>query len=207
MVKIGVLALQGDVEEHLRMLRLCGVEAMRVRTPAEVAGVDGLIIPGGESTTVGKLMERFGVDVMVKERAAAGMPLFGTCTGMIVLSSEIVGSQQQRLGLIDLKITRNAFGRQVDSFERDLDIPEVGPEPVRAVFIRAPWIEEAGRDVEVMAELDGKGVMARQGCVLVTAFHPELTGDQRVHQYFIRMVEEAVAAREGAGSKVVTPSG
>lgn len=194
-----MLALQGDVEEHLRMIRQCGGEAVRVRTPAEVAKVDGLVIPGGESTTVGKLMERFGVDVAVKKRSAEGMPIFGTCTGMIVLSSEIVGSQQHRLGLIDLKITRNAFGRQVDSFERDLSIPEVGAEPVRAVFIRAPWIEEAGGEVKVLAEVDGKGVMARQGSVLVTAFHPELTGDTRVHQYFIRMVEDAVASRSEAG--------
>ena len=195
-LRIGVVALQGDVEEHLAMLRRCGVDAVRVRTPEEVADVDGLIIPGGESTTVGKLMERFGVDKAIQKAVHDGVPVYGTCTGMIVLSAEIVDSTQQRLGLIDIKIRRNAFGRQVDSFETDLDIPDLGGKPVRGVFIRSPWIEEAGPRVRVLASIDGKGVMARQGPVLVTSFHPELTADCRIHQYFVQMVRDVVAHRK-----------
>ena len=201
-IRIGVLALQGDVDEHLNMLRECGVEALRVRTPEEIAGVDGLIIPGGESTTIGKLMERFGVDRAVKDAAAAGKPVFGTCTGMIVLSREIIGSHQPRLGLIDTAVVRNAFGRQVDSFEADLHIPEIGPNPIRAVFIRAPWVESSGPEVAILASVNGKGVLARQGPILVSAFHPELTADRRVHEYFIRMVREARAAPAEAPSHI-----
>ena len=208
-VTIGVLALQGDVEEHLTMLRRCGVNAIRVRTPEDIGKIDGLIIPGGESTTVGKLMERFGLDVAIRNAAADGKPIFGTCTGMIVLSREIVDSQQARLGLIDLKVLRNAFGRQVDSFEADLRIPELGPDqeshPVRAVFIRAPWIESAGLGVQILAAIQDKGVLARQGPILVSAFHPELTDDPRIHNYFIRMARESKANRHHPTPKTHHP--
>ena len=191
-VRIGVLALQGDVEEHLDALRRCSVDAVRVRRPEELVQVDGLIIPGGESTTVGKLMQRFGLDLAIMKAAAEGKPIFGTCTGMIVLSREIIGSRQPRLGLIDLSVLRNAFGRQVDSFEANLDIAAIGGPPVRAIFIRAPWIEMAGPGVDVMASVDGKGVMAQQGSVMVSSFHPELTEDCRVHQYFVNLVQTFV---------------
>ena len=190
-LRIGVLALQGDVGEHLAMLERIGVQGVRVRKPQELAEVDGLIIPGGESTTVGKLMERFGLDVAIRDAAGHGLPVYGTCTGMIVLSTEIVGSQQPRLGLIDLRVLRNSFGRQVDSFEMDMEIPGIEGGPVRGVFIRSPWIEEAGPGVDVMARVNGKGVMARQRNILVSAFHPELTGDERVHRYFVEMVRQA----------------
>jgi pyridoxal 5'-phosphate synthase pdxT subunit len=200
-IRIGVLSLQGDVEEHLAALgSLDGVEAVRVRTPEEVASVDGLVIPGGESTTVGKLMERFGVDRAVRAAAADDRPIFGTCTGMIVLARDIVGSQQPRLGLVDISVLRNAFGRQVDSFEADLDVPAIGGPPVRAVFIRAPWIESAGPDVTILASVEGKPVLAREGSVLVSAFHPELTPDTRVHQYFVEMVRQARRRRAGSGA-------
>lgn len=190
---IGVLGLQGDVAEHLAMLEKCGVRTLRVRTPEDLKRVDGLIIPGGESTTIGKLMQRFGLDTAVRDAAASGKPVFGTCTGMIVLSKEIVASDQPRLALIDLTVLRNAFGRQVDSFEADLDVEALGGEPLRAVFIRAPWIEKAGPGVEVLAEVNGKGVLAQEGPVLVSAFHPELTGDTRLHRYFIEMVRRYAA--------------
>lgn len=188
--KIGVLALQGAVQEHLEMLARCGVEdAVPVRSAEEVRGLDGLIIPGGESTTVGKLMERWGIDRAIRERAAEGMPVFGTCTGMILLATRIEGSDQQRLGLIDMEVRRNAYGRQVDSFEAPVEVPELGPDPVPGVFIRAPFATRVGEGVEVMAELEGHPVVTRQGRCLASAFHPELTDDTRMHRYFLDMVE------------------
>lgn len=193
-VHIGVLGLQGDFEKHAEMLsRIEGVNVSIVKTLKEIDLCDGLIIPGGESTTVGKLMERYEIDKAIQRRSAQGMAVFGTCTGMILLSKEIEGSNQQRLGLLDVTVRRNAFGRQVDSFEVDLEIPAISGKPVRAVFIRAPFITETRGRAEVMATLDtGEIVMVRQGNVIAAAFHPELTDDTRVHEYFVQM---AVAGR------------
>jgi 5'-phosphate synthase pdxT subunit len=186
-VTIGVLALQGDVEKHVEMVETCGARALRVRFVREIDLIDGLIIPGGESTTVGKLMARYGMDKKIVERAAEGMPIFGTCTGMILMAKNIVGSDQQRLGLMDSTVLRNAFGRQVDSFEADLDVSCIGGTPVRAVFIRAPYAVEVHGESEVLARCDDKIVLLKQGNLLACAFHPELTEDCRVHQYFIEL--------------------
>lgn len=165
-----------------------GVDARLVKTPAEIESCDGLIIPGGESTTVGKLMERYGIDEAIRKRAAQGMAVFGTCTGMILLAKEIEGSDQQRLGLMDMTVRRNAFGRQVDSFETDLSIPAIGEKPVRAVFIRGPFVIAIRGDAKALAALEtGEIVMVRQGNLLAAAFHPELTADTRVHEYFAKM--------------------
>lgn len=189
-VLIGVLALQGDVEKHVEMVEKCGARALRVRFVDELDIVDGLIIPGGESTTVGKLMARYGIDKKIIERASEGMPVFGTCTGMILLSKEIVGSDQHRLGLMDSKILRNAFGRQVDSFEADLDIDCIAGEPIRAVFIRAPYALSVGDDVEVLARCEDKIVLFKQGNLLAAAFHPEVTDDCRIHEFFINLAKQ-----------------
>jgi 5'-phosphate synthase pdxT subunit len=189
--KIGVLGLQGDVREHLAALKAAGeTDAAEVRTPDEIRGLQGLILPGGESTTVGKLMARFGVDDAIKAEYERGMAVFGTCAGMILLSQRIEGSDQQRLGLMDIGVRRNAFGRQVDSFEADLDIPAVEGGPVHAVFIRAPVILETGPDVERLAETKEGTVLARQGRCLAAAFHPELTADPRLHRLFLDIATE-----------------
>jgi len=191
-VRIGVLGLQGDFAKHIEMLnQLDYVDAAVVRTPEEVLCCDGLIIPGGESTTVGKLMARYGVDEAIRKRAAEGMPIFGTCTGMILLAKEIEDSDQHRLGLMDIAVRRNAFGRQVDSFETDLAIPSIcDSRPVRAVFIRAPIVTRVYGDAEVAARLNsGEIVMVKQGNCLAAAFHPELTDDVRVHAYFVQMAK------------------
>lgn len=189
-VKVGVLALQGAFREHIRMLKQCGAEAIEVRTPEELQAVDGLIIPGGESTTIGKLMVEWGLMEAIKAKAIQGMALYGTCAGMILLSTEIIGSDQPRLGLLDAAVQRNAFGRQKESFEADMEVPEFGEEPVRAVFIRAPYIEKVGPGVKIMAVVNDKIVIARQGKILATAFHPELTQDTRIHEYFLKMIRE-----------------
>lgn len=191
-ITIGVLAVQGAVEKHILTLERCGVRVIPVRFTAELDEVQGLIIPGGESTTVGKLMDRYGLDKKIVERAGQGMPVFGTCTGMILLAKNIVSSDQHRLGLMDTTILRNAFGRQVDSFEADLEIEEIGAPPVHAIFIRAPYATEAGDNVRVLARVDGKMVLVRQDNLLGCAFHPELTDDTRVHEYFIGMVKESL---------------
>jgi 5'-phosphate synthase pdxT subunit len=194
-ITIGVLALQGDVREHMAAIRAAGATAVSVRTREELAAVDGLIIPGGESTTVGKLLERFGLMEPVRAMARGGTPLFGTCTGMILLAREIEGSDQPCVGAMHMAVRRNAFGRQVDSFEADLPIAGLAGGPVRAVFIRAPFITHRDPDVEVLAEVDGHPVLVRQGTLLAAAFHPELTDDVRVHQLFVEMVKAAKAAR------------
>jgi 5'-phosphate synthase pdxT subunit len=188
--KIGVLALQGDVVEHLRALERCGVEAREVKSNADLSAVDALIIPGGESTTVVRLLERFALEEPIIARVKAGMPLWGTCMGMIVAAREVAGLEQRTLGLLDISVRRNAFGRQVASAEEFLAIPVLGGAPFPAVFIRAPWVERAGPGVEILAEVDGHGVFVRQGNVLGTSFHPELTEDPRVHAYFARMLEK-----------------
>jgi 5'-phosphate synthase pdxT subunit len=189
--KIGVLGLQGDVREHLAALKAAGeTDAAEVRAPDEIRGLQGLILPGGESTTVGKLMARFGVDDAIQEEYKRGMAIFGTCAGMILLSQRIEGSDQHRLGLMDIGVRRNAFGRQVDSFEADLNIPAIGDGPVHAVFIRAPVIQDTGPEVERLAELEEGAVLARQGRCLAAAFHPELTPDPRIHRLFLDMARE-----------------
>jgi pyridoxal 5'-phosphate synthase pdxT subunit len=172
---VGVLALQGDFEAHARLLRACGAEPREVRVPEQLAGLDGLIIPGGESTVMTLGIEREGLARPLRDIQAAGTPILGTCAGLIMVDRD-------HLGLMDIRARRNAFGRQIRSFEADL---EVAGEPMRAVFIRAPWIEEAGEGVEVLAEIDGHPVVARQDNVLVAAFHPELTDDPRLHRLFL----------------------
>jgi 5'-phosphate synthase pdxT subunit len=185
-VKVGVLAVQGAFAEHIAVLRKLGADAVPVRLPAELAKIDGLIIPGGESTTIDRLMRDYGLKTLINEKALAGMPVWGTCAGMILLARELTDNDFTPLGLIDITVTRNAFGRQKESFEIDLDISALGAEPFPAVFIRAPLIERAGEAVEILARLDGDGtiVAARQDNILVTAFHPELTADLRFHKYF-----------------------
>jgi pyridoxal 5'-phosphate synthase pdxT subunit len=191
---IGVLGLQGDVAEHLRALGESGARASLVRRPAELEAVDGLIIPGGESTTIWKLAEIFELAEPLRKRVAGGMPAFGSCAGMIMLAARLAGgaSGQETLGAIDMTVQRNAFGRQVDSFERDLGISGIAGPPYRAVFIRAPWVSQAGPAVEILATdpATGRIVAVRQGPVLATAFHPELTGDRRIHELFVKMVRE-----------------
>lgn len=188
-IAIGVLALQGDFEAHLRMLQRCGVQGREVRTVQQLQEVDGLIIPGGESTTIMKLMQRYGLDETIRRRAGEGMPIYGTCAGLIVMAREIEGyPEQPRLELLDVTVARNAFGRQVDSFEVDLPVSKLGDLPLRAVFIRAPVVTRTGEQVEVLASLDGKGVLVQQANLLGSAFHPELTDDLRLHRYFVELV-------------------
>lgn len=178
-LRVGVLAVQGNFREHVQMLRRLGAEAVEVRKPGELDGLDGLIIPGGESTTFTRLMASSGLDEAIRR---FDRPVFGTCAGMIVLDRD-------HLGLVDVAVRRNAFGRQVASFETDLAV--AGEEtPIRAVFIRAPWVEAVGPGVEVLAEVDGRPVLVREGRFLVAAFHPELTDDTRLHQRFLDLVEE-----------------
>ena len=189
---IGVLALQGDFREHLQMLRRIGVDSCEVRLPGEIEQIDGLIIPGGESTTIGKLLARFALLEPIRRRALAGMPIYGTCAGAIVLSADVLdrGTDQPTLGLMATTVRRNAFGRQVDSFEADLILPVLGDEPFHAVFIRAPIIERVDPEVEVLARLsDGTIVAVQQGNLLATSFHPELTADSRIHRYFASLVD------------------
>ncbi len=190
-MKIGVLALQGSVEEHARSLRRLGVEPVAVRRAEQVRELDGLILPGGESTTLGKLMRLYEVDQAIRERTAHGMPVYGTCAGMILMAKQISGGEAPHLALIDLVVTRNASGRQVDSYERDLPVPDLGESPFKAVFIRAPYIDDVGEDVRVLADVDGTPVFAREGNFLVSSFHPELTDDDRIHEYFLNMVRSA----------------
>jgi 5'-phosphate synthase pdxT subunit len=186
--RVGVLALQGDVPEHLRAAEQAGAIAVPVRTRAALEGVDALIIPGGESTTIGKLLERYDLMEPIRARARAGMPILGTCTGLILLAREIEGSDQPRLGLLDVTVRRNAYGRQLDSFETDLNVPALGPEPVRAVFIRAPMVTRTGPEVEVLAEADGHPILVRQGGLIGAAFHPEMAGEHRVHRLLLDQV-------------------
>lgn len=186
-MKIGVLALQGAVREHCNSLKACGVEPVEVKYREQLGEIEGLIIPGGESTTVGKLLVKHGMLEPLQDMGGKGFPIFGTCAGLILLAKEISGSDQPRLGLMDIVVERNAFGRQIASFEADLDIAELGPEKFHAVFIRAPYIGKVKEKVTVMAELEGKIIMVRQDNLLAAAFHPELTPDLRIHRYFIEM--------------------
>ncbi len=206
---VGVLALQGDVREHQRAVAGCGLRSTLVRRPGELAEVDALVLPGGESTTMSRLLVAFELMQPLRARLAEGMPAYGCCAGMILLGRDVLDGKpdQQQLATLDVVVRRNAFGRQVDSFEADLDFAGVPGGPVRGVFIRAPWVEQAGPGVEVLARVPdvpsagsaaGRIVAVRQGCVLATAFHPELTGDRRVHQLFCEMVRQSGGARVSA---------
>ncbi|MBO0849840.1 MAG: pyridoxal 5'-phosphate synthase glutaminase subunit PdxT [Pseudonocardia sp.] len=219
MTTVGVLALQGDVREHLAVLERCGVRAVAVRRPSELDDVDALVLPGGESTTMSRLLETFELLEPVRKRLADGMPAYGSCAGMILLAREVLDGRpdQRQLGGLDVVVRRNAFGRQVDSFEADLELAGVDGGPVRAVFIRAPWVESAGEEVQVLATLsttspatpvprqqgaegaEGRIVAVRQGMVLATAFHPELTGDGRVHRLFCDLVRGGEPEYSAAG--------
>ena len=202
---IGVLALQGDVREHLAVLRGLGAGAVPVRRPEELAAVDGLVVPGGESTTMANLAQRFGLLQPLREAVAAGLPTYGSCAGMIMLADTVLDAPagQQTIGGLDVTVRRNAFGRQVDSFETEVEIAGVAGGPVHAVFIRAPWVEEVGPGVEVLGRVvggpaDGKIVAVRQGSLVATSFHPELTGDPRVHAVFVELVRAARARHQGS---------
>lgn len=191
-MKIGVLALQGAVAEHLRSLQLAGAEAISIKRTEQLEEIDGLVIPGGESTTIGKLMRKYGFIEAIQQFSQQGKPLFGTCAGLIVLSERIAGQDQPHLSLMDMTVSRNAFGRQRESFETDLDVVGID-EPIRAVFIRAPLIQEVGEHVQVLSTYHDEIVTARQGHLLACSFHPELTDDYRLHQYFADMVQECIA--------------
>jgi 5'-phosphate synthase pdxT subunit len=201
-MKIGVLALQGAFREHLQTLDSIGVDGVLVRLPRDLEGVSGLILPGGESTTMRHLIERWGLAEPINALAASGAPLFGTCAGMIVLANEIAGGERPILPLLDITVERNAFGRQLDSFEADLTVPILGDRPVHAVFIRAPIVENVGPDVDVLARLDdGRIVAVRERNVLATAFHPELAGETRFHRLMATMAAEHDDPGEGSGRK------
>ena len=202
MMKIGVLALQGAFREHLDTLAAIGVEGVRVREPADLDGVSGLILPGGESTTMRQLIDRWGLREPILELAERGAPIYGTCAGMIVLAVEIAGGEPPILPLLDVTVERNAFGRQLDSFEADLDVPVLGGMPVHAVFIRAPIIERTGPDVDILSRLDdGRIVAVRQRNILATAFHPELAGETRFHRLVATMAAEYDDPGEGSGRR------
>ena len=197
---IGVLALQGDVREHLITLAECGAVARPVRRPQELVGLHAIVLPGGESTTIDKLSRAFGLREPLVSALRDGLPAFGSCAGMILLADRVLDGRedQQTFGGLDITVRRNAFGRQVQSFETDIEVTGIDGDPVHAVFIRAPWVEQAGPDVEVLGRVrdapepgaDGRIVAVRQGALLATSFHPEVTGDPRVHQLFVAMVKE-----------------
>jgi 5'-phosphate synthase pdxT subunit len=211
-MRVGVLALQGAFREHIDALRKLGVETVEVRLPEQLEGLDGLIIPGGESTAIGKLAVKYGLQDAIRRYVKGGHAVYGTCAGMIMLSKD-VGRDQPLLSLMDIKVERNAFGRQLDSFETDLEIPALGDKPFPGVFIRAPRIESVGDDVEVLAKLEnGTPVAAREGNMIVTAFHPELTDDLRWHRYFLSLIEgtkdqklQAASAATHTGSSQLDP--
>ena len=188
LARAGVLGLQGDFREHLDTFQRLGSPAVDVRRPEQLDEIDALIIPGGESTTIGKLAQHYGFIPKLRERLAAGMSIWGTCAGAIFIAKDVPGHPHPLAALMDIRVRRNAFGRQLDSFEADLDIPALGVDPFHAVFIRAPLIESVGPEVEVLSTLeDGTIVAARQGRLLATSFHPELTGDARFHDYFLHL--------------------
>jgi 5'-phosphate synthase pdxT subunit len=201
-MRIGVLALQGAFREHLATLDSIGVEGVRVREPADLEGVSGLIFPGGESTTMRRLIERWGLRQPILDLASSGAPLFGTCAGMIVLAGEIAGEATPILPLLDVTVERNAFGRQLESFETELTVPVLGDTPVHAVFIRAPVIERTGPGVDVLARLDdGRIVAVRERNVIATSFHPELAGETRFHRLMAAMASEHDDPAEGSGRR------
>ena len=189
-MKVGVLALQGDVREHISALLACGVEAVAVRRAEEIEAVHALVLPGGESTTIAQLAEVFGIFDLIKEKITNGMPVYGSCAGMILLASEILDAKegQKSFGGLEITVRRNAFGRQVDLFESDISFNDGSEQLIRAVFIRAPWVEKVSDSVEVLASVDTHPVAVRSKTALATSFHPELTGDHRIHRYFIEQV-------------------
>jgi len=187
MTRVGVLALQGDVREHIRILHSLGVDATDVKSPEQLERVDALVIPGGESTTIGKMAVRFGLSEPLRDALGDGLPVYGTCAGMILLAGAVTEGDQPLFGALDVVVKRNAFGRQNESFEADLEIEGL-EDPFHAVFIRAPWIEKVGSEVEVLSEVDDHPVMVRQGRILATSFHPELTGDGRIHQMLLDLI-------------------
>ena len=189
-MKVGVLALQGDVREHIQSLLACDVEAVAVRRAEEIESIDALVLPGGESTTIAQLAEVFGIFDLIKNKIQNGMPVYGSCAGMILLAEEILDAKvgQKSFGGLDITVRRNAFGRQVDSFESDIEFNDGSEQLVRAVFIRAPWVEKVSNEVQVLAAVDAHPVAVRSKTALATSFHPELTGDHRIHRYFIEQV-------------------
>ena len=187
MSRVGVLALQGDVREHIRILKSLGAEASEIKKPDQLDLVEALVIPGGESTTIGKLAVRFGLLEPLRESVDEGLPVYGTCAGMILLAGAVTEGDQPLIGALDVVVRRNAFGRQNESFEADLDVTGF-QSPFHAVFIRAPWIEKVGSEVEVLSEIEEHPVMVRQGTILATSFHPELTGDGRIHQMLLDLI-------------------
>ena len=189
-MKVGVLALQGDVREHISSLLACDVEAVSVRRAQEIESIDALVLPGGESTTIAQLAEVFGIFDLIKNKINGGMPVYGSCAGMILLADQILDAKvgQKTFGGLEITVRRNAFGRQVDSFESDIAFNDGSDQAIRAVFIRAPWVEKIGGTVEVLASVDSHPVAVRSKTALATSFHPELTGDNRIHRYFIEQV-------------------
>jgi 5'-phosphate synthase pdxT subunit len=189
-MKVGVLALQGDVREHIDSLIKCGVDPIHVRRDSELDEIDALVLPGGESTTIAQLAEVFGIFDTIKERISAGMPVYGSCAGMILLADEILDAKegQKSFGGLDITVRRNAFGRQVDSFESDISFEDGSLDLIRAVFIRAPWVERVGQSVQVLSSFGSHAVAVRSQTLLATSFHPEITGDHRIHRYFIEEV-------------------
>jgi 5'-phosphate synthase pdxT subunit len=201
-IRIGVLAVQGDFREHLDTLADIGVQGVEVRLPEELDNVSGLILPGGESTTIRRLIERWGLAQPIRRLAESGAPVYGTCAGMIVLANEIAGDEEPILPLLDVTVQRNAFGRQLDSFETDLVVPILGDQPVHGVFIRAPVIERTGPGIDILARLDdGRVVAVRERNILATAFHPELAGETRFHRLVATMAAEHADPGEGAGRR------
>jgi 5'-phosphate synthase pdxT subunit len=188
-MKIGILALQGAFREHHQMFGELGAETVLVKLPQHLEGLDGLVVPGGESTTMGKLLRDYELIAPIREMAAAGMPVFGTCAGMIVMAKEIEGAPEPHLALMDVTVNRNSFGRQRESFEADVDVPALGPEPFPAVFIRAPHITSVGPTVTTLSTYNDRVVAAQEGQFLALSFHPELTADNRFHQHFMKMIE------------------
>lgn len=188
-MKIGILAVQGAFREHEKILHTLGADTVQIRLPKQLEGCDGIVIPGGESTAIGKLMRQYDLMDPIRDMATSGMPLFGTCAGMIVMANRIQGGEESHLGVMDVEVNRNSFGRQKESFETDLDIPVLGPDPFPAVFIRAPHITAVGPEVSVLCEYEGRVVAVQQDHYLALSFHPELTGDSRIHQHFLSMVE------------------
>jgi len=189
-MKVGVLALQGDVPEHIDSLLTCEVEAVPVRRASEIESIDALVLPGGESTTIAQLAEVFGIFDLLKNKINSGMPVYGSCAGMILLADQILDAKQgqKSFGGLDITVRRNAFGRQVDSFESDIAFDDGSDQLIRAVFIRAPWVEKVSDTVQVLASIDSHPVAVRSKTALATSFHPEITGDNRIHRYFIEQV-------------------
>ena len=189
-MKVGVLALQGDVREHIAALLSCGVDAVEVRRDHEIESIDALVLPGGESTTIAQLAEVFGIFELIKHKIQNGLPVYGSCAGMILLADQILDAKegQKSFGGLDITVRRNAFGRQIDSFESDITFDDGSAELIRAVFIRAPWVEKVAGSVQVLAAIDSHPVAVRSETALATSFHPEITGDNRIHRYFIEQV-------------------